>query len=84
MRKNILILFICLVILAFVWFKMDSFDKICESFTTIVPEDSTYKVFNNVFSKYFPKDPPARSAVVNELLVDVKVEVEVIAYKPEK
>lgn len=51
MSKNILILFICLVILAFVWFKMDSFDKICESFTTIVPEDSTYKVFNNVFSK---------------------------------
>ena len=40
--------------------------------------------FNSVFSKYFPKDPPARSAVVNELLVDVKVEVEVIAYKPEK
>ena len=40
--------------------------------------------FNSVFSKYFPKDPPASSAVVNELLVDVKVEVEVIAYKPEK
>ena len=37
--------------------------------------------FNNIFSKYFPKDPPARSAVVNELLVDVKVEIEVIAYK---
>ena len=34
-------------------------------------------------SKYFPIDPPARSAVVNELLVDVKVEIEVIAYKPE-
>ena len=40
--------------------------------------------FNDVFSKYFPKDPPARSAVVNQLLVDVKVEIEVIAYKPEK
>ena len=39
--------------------------------------------FNEVFSKYFPVDPPARSAVVNELLVDVKVEIEVIAYKPE-
>ena len=39
--------------------------------------------FNDVFSKYFPVDPPARSAVVNELLVDVKVEIEVIAYKPE-
>ena len=39
--------------------------------------------FNEVFSNYFPVDPPARSAVVNELLVDVKVEIEVIAYKPE-
>ena len=39
--------------------------------------------FNKIFSKYFPEDPPARSAVVNELLVDVKVEIEVIAYKPE-
>jgi len=39
--------------------------------------------FNEVFSRYFPKDPPARSAVVNELLVDVKVEIEVIAYSPE-
>ena len=39
--------------------------------------------FNNVFSQYFPKDPPARSAVVNELLVNVKVEIEVVAYKPE-
>jgi len=39
--------------------------------------------FNEVFSRYFPEDPPARSAVVNELLVDAKVEIEVIAYSPE-
>jgi reactive intermediate/imine deaminase len=39
--------------------------------------------FNEVFSRYFPEDPPARSAVVNELLVDIKVEIEVIAYSPE-
>ena len=39
--------------------------------------------FNKIFSTYFPEEPPARSAVVNELLVDVKVEIEVIAYKPE-
>ncbi len=38
--------------------------------------------FNEVYGEYFPEQPPARSAVVNELLVDVKVEVEVIAYKP--
>ena len=39
--------------------------------------------FNAVYGDYFPEDPPARSAVVNELLVDVRVEVEVIAYRPE-
>ncbi|MGI9319488.1 MAG: RidA family protein [bacterium] len=38
--------------------------------------------FNAVYSEYFPKSPPARSAVVNDLLVDVRVEVEVIAYNP--
>jgi|TARA_B100000287_G_C20383835_1_gene682718 Putative translation initiation inhibitor, yjgF family len=38
--------------------------------------------FNKVFSKYFPINPPTRSAVVNDLLVDVKVEIEVVAYKP--
>lgn len=39
--------------------------------------------FNAVFGEYFPTDPPARSAVLNNLLLDVRVEVEVVAYKPE-
>ena len=39
--------------------------------------------FNDVYAEYFPKTPPARSAIVNDLLVDVKVEIEVIAYKPQ-
>lgn len=39
--------------------------------------------FNAVYAEYFPDDPPARSAVVNDLLVDVRVEVEVVAYKPQ-
>lgn len=38
--------------------------------------------FNAVYGEYFPEEPPARSAVVSELLVDVRVEVEVVAYKP--
>ena len=45
-------------------------------------ERSDFPGFNAVFGEYFPADPPARSAVLNELLVDVRVEVEVIAYKP--
>jgi len=39
--------------------------------------------FNAIYAEYFPEQPPARSAIVNDLLVDVKVEIEVIAYKPQ-
>ena len=45
-------------------------------------ERADFPGFNEVYSEYFPTDPPARSAVLNELLVDVRVEVEVVAYKP--
>ena len=45
-------------------------------------ERADFPGFNAVFGEYFPVDPPARSAVLNQLLVDVRVEVEVIAYKP--
>lgn len=39
--------------------------------------------FNAVYGEYFPDDPPARSALVSGFLVDIRVEVEVIAWKPE-
>ncbi len=39
--------------------------------------------FDDVYGQYFPVDPPTRSAVVSDLLVDVRVEVEVVAYRPE-
>ena len=38
--------------------------------------------FNAVYGEYFPEEPPTRSAVVSDLLVDVRVEVEVVAYRP--
>ena len=38
--------------------------------------------FNTIYAEYFPDDPPTRSAVVNDLLVDVRIEIEVTAYKP--
>ena len=38
--------------------------------------------FNAVYAEYFSDQPPTRSAVVTDLLVDVRVEVEVIAYRP--
>ncbi|NNE23597.1 MAG: RidA family protein [Rhizobiales bacterium] len=46
-------------------------------------ERADFPGFNAVYGEYFPDAPPARSAVVNDLLVDVKVEVEVVAYRPQ-
>ncbi|QCO55470.1 RidA family protein [Pseudorhodobacter turbinis] len=40
--------------------------------------------FNAVYGEYFPIEPPTRSAIVSDLLVDARVEVEVVAYKPLK
>ena len=40
--------------------------------------------FNEIYGEYFPHEPPARSAIVSEFLVDILVEVEVVAYNPEK
>ncbi|WP_305856734.1 RidA family protein [Balneatrix alpica] len=37
--------------------------------------------FNGVFKEYFIGHPPARSTVVSPLVVDAKVELDVIAYK---
>jgi reactive intermediate/imine deaminase len=45
-------------------------------------ERADFPGFDAVYAEYFPQDPPARSAVLSELLVDVRVEVEVIAYRP--
>ena len=38
--------------------------------------------FNEIYGEYFPIEPPTRSAIVSDLLVDARVEVEVMAYKP--
>jgi reactive intermediate/imine deaminase len=45
-------------------------------------ERADFPGFNSVYGEYFRDEPPARSAVVSELLVDVRVEIEVIAYRP--
>jgi enamine deaminase RidA (YjgF/YER057c/UK114 family) len=38
--------------------------------------------FNAVYREYFGDDPPARSTVRSQLVLDGKLEVEAIAYKP--
>ncbi|MDD9738329.1 MULTISPECIES: RidA family protein [Marinovum] len=41
-----------------------------------------FSSFNAVFEKHFIDHPPARSTVQSPLMVDAKVEIDVIAFKP--
>ena len=41
-----------------------------------------FPAFNSVYSEYFPTEPPTRSALVSDFLVDILVEIECVAYKP--
>jgi reactive intermediate/imine deaminase len=38
--------------------------------------------FNRVYAEFFPDDKPARSTTQAKLMVDAKIEIEAIAYKP--
>ena len=45
-------------------------------------ERTDFPGFNEIYGEYFPVEPPTRSAIVSDLLVDARVEVEVVAYRP--
>lgn len=40
--------------------------------------------FNKVYQHYFGEHPPARACVQSSMMVDCKVEIDCIAYKPSK
>ena len=41
-----------------------------------------FSAFNAVFKEHFGENPPARSCVVSSMVVDCKVEIDCVAYKP--
>lgn len=41
-----------------------------------------FAAFNKVFREYFGDNPPARSCVVSSMVIDCKVEIDCVAYKP--
>jgi reactive intermediate/imine deaminase len=51
--------------------------------TTVWLEDARdFGPFNKVYATYFPKAPPARTTVESRLMLDIKIEVEAVAYAP--
>lgn len=58
-----------------------SLDNVVKA-TVFITDKSTFGEFNDVYTDYVDEPYPARSAVVTDLVVDVGVEVEVIAAIP--
>lgn len=51
--------------------------------TTVWLEDARdFGGFNRAYATYFPEQPPARTTAEGRLMVDIKVEIEAVAYKP--
>jgi reactive intermediate/imine deaminase len=60
-----------------------SFDDVCKS-TCWLQDARDFGAFNRIYMSYFPNGKPARSTTEARLMVDAKVEVDVIAFKPVK
>ena len=53
--------------------------------TTVWLKDrSDFPGFDATYGDYFESDPPARTGLVGEFLVDIKVEIECVAYANEQ
>jgi len=50
--------------------------------TVYLRNRESFPGFNAVYAEYFPDQPPARTAVVADFLVDILIELDVIAYRP--
>ena len=50
--------------------------------TAWLADRADFAGFNRVYAEYFPDAPPTRSTVESRLMIDIRVEVEVTAYKP--
>ena len=51
--------------------------------TFVILEDAReFAAFNKIYATYFPENPPARTTIESRLMIDIKIEIEAIAYKP--
>ena len=58
-----------------------SFDDVCKC-TCWLQDARDFGAFNRIYMSYFANGRPARSTTEARLMVDAKVEVDVVAYKP--
>ena len=58
-----------------------SFDDVCKS-TVWLQDARDFGAFNRIYMSYFKNGKPARSTTEARLMVDAKVEIDMVAYKP--
>ena len=56
-------------------------DDVCKC-TCWLDDARDFGAFNRIYMSYFPNGRPARSTTEARLMVDAKVEIDVVAYKP--
>ncbi len=56
-------------------------DQVVKTFV-ILADARDFGAFNKVYATYFPAEPPARTTIEAALMIDIKIEIEVIAYAP--
>ncbi|MBN9433802.1 MAG: RidA family protein [Bosea sp.] len=57
-------------------------DQVVKTFV-ILTDARDFGAFNKVYATYFPSEPPARTTVEARLMIDIRIEVEAIAYAPQ-
>lgn len=57
------------------------FEDVCKC-TVWLQDARDFGAFNRIYMGYFPDGNPARSTTEARLMIDAKVEIDVIAYKP--
>lgn len=56
-------------------------DDVCKS-TCWLQDARDFGAFNRIYMSYFGENKPARSTTEARLMVDARVEIDVVAYKP--
>ena len=50
--------------------------------TAILADARDFGAFNKTYATFFPSSPPARTTLEARLMIDIKIEIEAVAYKP--
>lgn len=50
--------------------------------TVFITDTRDFGGMNKVYAEYFPDNPPARSTIRCDLVIDARIEIELVAYKP--